>query len=140
MSAVNRVEPGYNVIGLYDTSPKTSDILGSSSSLVTTTLHSSIRKTFVYHFNEVKNELEHIRERIKYIQQISSRRPTCNIALANLQIYSLTNNQNAMCRRPTRCTILINNFYSTVFFLLTRSSSGALHHVVWYIRADESSC
>ena len=48
-------------------------------------------------------------------------------------------------RWPTRCTILIINFYSTVFSCstcferITRSSSGALpnilYHAVWYNRA-----
>ena len=56
----------------------------------------------------------------------------------------------AMCRWPTRCTVLINKFYSTVFSCsacferITHSSWGALpsilYHVVCYSRAGKSSC
>ena len=61
-----------------------------------------------------------------------------------------TMHHTAMCRWPTRCTVLINNFYSTVFSCCTRfeqftcPSSGALldilYPTVWYSHAGESSC
>ena len=51
-----------------------------------------------------------------------------------------------MYRWPTRCTILINNFYSTVFSCstcferITRSSSGALPNMLYYTVQSVHSC
>jgi hypothetical protein len=45
----NRVEPGYNEIGLYDTSSITRySVVPINSSLLTTTLYSSVITTLVY--------------------------------------------------------------------------------------------
>jgi len=44
----NRVQPGYNNIGLYDTSLITSVVLPINSSLLTVMLHCSVITTSVY--------------------------------------------------------------------------------------------